>query len=140
MPRGYDRALYILLFDHRGPFETNLFGWNGELNEAQTAEIATVKRVIFDGFKAAIAGGVPKAKAGILVDEQFGAAILAMRRQRASVSRTDFWASLTAWRATKATREEAVAEIARRYRGFVDIFEKTGLQMAGPSTAAPISG
>jgi 5-dehydro-2-deoxygluconokinase len=32
--------------------------------------------VIYDGFKAAIAGGVPKEKAGILVDEQFGQAIL----------------------------------------------------------------
>ena len=32
--------------------------------------------MIYDGFKAAVAGGVPKAKAGILVDEQFGAAIL----------------------------------------------------------------
>ena len=32
--------------------------------------------MIYDGFKAAVAGGVPKEKAGILVDEQFGAAIL----------------------------------------------------------------
>jgi len=53
-----------------------LFGWKGALTEAQTAEIAATKQVIYDGFKAAIAGGVPKEKAGILVDEQFGAAIL----------------------------------------------------------------
>ena len=32
--------------------------------------------MIYDGFKAAVAGGVPKEQAGILVDEQFGAAIL----------------------------------------------------------------
>ena len=32
--------------------------------------------MIYDGFKAAVAAGVPKEKAGILVDEQFGAAIL----------------------------------------------------------------
>jgi myo-inositol catabolism protein IolC len=76
MPRGSDRPLYILPFDHRGSFETNMFGWKGDLNGAQTAEIATARRVIFDGFRAAIAGGVPKAKAGILVDEQFGTAIL----------------------------------------------------------------
>jgi myo-inositol catabolism protein IolC len=76
MPRGYDRPLYVLPFDHRGSFETNMFGWKSDLNEAQTAEIATAKRIIFDGFRAAIAGGVPKAKAGILVDEQFGTAIL----------------------------------------------------------------
>src|SRR4029077_5694637 len=34
------------------------------------------KRVIYDAFKAAIAAGVPREKAGILVDEQFGSAIL----------------------------------------------------------------
>ena len=32
--------------------------------------------MIYDGFKEALAGGVPQDKAGILVDEQFGAAIL----------------------------------------------------------------
>lgn len=73
---GFDNPVYILPFDHRGSFETKMFGWHGDLNAAQTAEIAAAKQVIYDGFKAAIAGGVPKAKAGILVDEQFGSAIL----------------------------------------------------------------
>src|SRR5215831_7685281 len=76
MPRGYDHPLYILPFDHRGSFQTKMFGWQSPLSDAQTAEIAGAKRVIFDGFLAALAGGVPKEKAGILVDEQFGAAIL----------------------------------------------------------------
>jgi 5-dehydro-2-deoxygluconokinase len=76
MPRGYDRPLYILPFDHRGSFQTRLFGWKPPLSEAQTAEIAGAKRVIYDGFKSALSAGVLKDKAGILVDEQFGAAIL----------------------------------------------------------------
>jgi len=76
MPRGYDRPFYIQPFDHRGSFQKKMFGYMGTLTEAQTAEIAAAKRVIYDGFKAAVAGGVPKDKAGILVDEQFGAAIL----------------------------------------------------------------
>jgi myo-inositol catabolism protein IolC len=76
MPRGYDRPFYIQPFDHRGSFQNKMFGWKGTLSEAQTAEIAAAKRVIYDGFKAAVAGGVPKEKSGILVDEQFGAAIL----------------------------------------------------------------
>jgi myo-inositol catabolism protein IolC len=75
-PRGYDRPLYILPFDHRGSFETKMFGWHEPLTAEQTAQIATAKQVIYDGFKAAIAGGVPKEEAAILVDEQFGAAIL----------------------------------------------------------------
>src|ERR1700758_4872449 len=53
-----------------------MFGWKGALTPAQTAQIAASKQVIYDGFKAAVAGGVPKDKAGILVDEQFGDAIL----------------------------------------------------------------
>ena len=73
---GYDKPLYIQPFDHRGSFQTKLFGWKGKLTEDQTAQIAASKQVIYDGFKAAVAAGVPKEKAGILVDEQFGAAIL----------------------------------------------------------------
>jgi myo-inositol catabolism protein IolC len=75
-PRGYTHPLYVLPFDHRGSFETGMFGWHGVLNPEQTAQIATAKQVIYDGFKAAIEGGVDKGKAGILVDEQFGSAIL----------------------------------------------------------------
>ena len=73
---GYNQPLYILPFDHRGSFETKMFGWHGDLTPAQTAEIAAAKQVIYDGFKAAITAGAPKEKGGILVDEQFGAAIL----------------------------------------------------------------
>jgi len=46
------------------------------LSPQQTAEIAAAKRVIYEAFTAAIYAGVPREKAGILVDEQFGAAIL----------------------------------------------------------------
>jgi myo-inositol catabolism protein IolC len=63
-------------FDHRGSFQTKMFGWESPLNDAQTAEIHSAKRVVHDGFLAALACGVPKEKAGILVDEQFGASIL----------------------------------------------------------------
>jgi myo-inositol catabolism protein IolC len=73
---GYDQPLYIQPFDHRGSFETKMFGWHGDLTADQTAQIASAKRVIYDGFKAAVAAGVPKEKSGILVDEQFGEAIL----------------------------------------------------------------
>ena len=75
-PRGYDRPLYILPFDHRGSFETKMFGWHEPLTAEQTTEIAAAKRVIYDGFNDAIAAGVAKQNAAILVDEQFGAAIL----------------------------------------------------------------
>jgi 5-dehydro-2-deoxygluconokinase len=76
MSPGFDRPLYILPFDHRGSFETGMFGWKGALTPQQTAQIADAKQMIYEGFKAAVAAGVPKEKAGILVDEQFGGAIL----------------------------------------------------------------
>jgi myo-inositol catabolism protein IolC len=73
---GFDKPLYILPFDHRGSFQKTMFGWSGTLTSEQTAEIAATKQVIYDGFKAALAAGVPRYKTGILVDEQFGAEIL----------------------------------------------------------------
>lgn len=73
---GFDQPLYLLPFDHRGSFQTKMFGWKGALSSEQTVQIAAAKRVIYDGFRTAVAAGVPKDKAGILVDEQFGGAIL----------------------------------------------------------------
>ncbi len=73
---GFDKPLYILPFDHRGSFQVKMFGWKGALTAEQTAEIAAAKQVIYDGFKAAVQDGVREEKAGILVDEQFGSAIL----------------------------------------------------------------
>ena len=73
---GFDKPLYILPFDHRGSFQKKMFGWEGTLTQEQTAEIAAAKRVIYKAFMTAVRAGVPKDKAGILVDEQFGAAIL----------------------------------------------------------------
>jgi 5-dehydro-2-deoxygluconokinase len=76
MTLGYDKPLYVLPFDHRASFSKEMFGWQGPLSPEQTAAIAAVKRVIFDAIRTAVADGVPKQRAGILVDEQFGAAIL----------------------------------------------------------------
>jgi 5-dehydro-2-deoxygluconokinase len=76
MTVGFDKPLYVLPFDHRASFSKNMFGWQGHISPEQTAEVAAAKQVIYDAFKAAVAGGVPKDRAGILVDEQFGEAIL----------------------------------------------------------------
>jgi 5-dehydro-2-deoxygluconokinase len=76
MTLGFEKSLYILPFDHRGSFQKKMFGWDGALSAEQTAEIAAAKRVIYDAFKQAVQSGVSQEKAGILVDEQFGAAIL----------------------------------------------------------------
>jgi myo-inositol catabolism protein IolC len=41
-----------------------------------------------------------------------------------AVGRTSFWNALVDWRAGKITRDQAVNDIARRYRHFVEIFEQ----------------
>jgi hypothetical protein len=51
MSLGYDRPLFILPFDHRGSFQTKMFGWPGTLTLEQTARIASAKQVIYDAFK-----------------------------------------------------------------------------------------
>ncbi len=76
MITGYTRPLYILPFDHRASYVSGLFGWKEPLNVEQMVTVADSKHVIYEGFQQAIADQVPKDHAGILVDEEFGSAIL----------------------------------------------------------------
>jgi myo-inositol catabolism protein IolC len=77
MIRGYDQSLYILPFDHRHSYITGVFHWREPLTPQQVADVSASKQVIYDGFKAAVvADRGLRARAGILVDEQFGSTIL----------------------------------------------------------------
>jgi myo-inositol catabolism protein IolC len=116
MTRGYNKPLYILPFDHRGSFETKMFGWEGVLTPDQTAQIAAAKRVIYDGFIAAIANGVAKEKAGILVDEQFGTAILHDAKVRGFT---------TACPAEKSGQEEFDFEYGDDFAAHIESFQPT---------------
>jgi myo-inositol catabolism protein IolC len=116
MPRGYDRPLYIQPFDHRGSFQTKMFGWQSPLSDAQTAKIAGAKRVIYDGFLAALSAGVPKEKTAILVDEQFGAGIL---RDAASKDIT------TACPAEKSGQHEFAFEYGEDFERHIEAFDPT---------------
>jgi myo-inositol catabolism protein IolC len=113
---GFDKPLYILPFDHRGSFVTKMFGWHGALTPEQTAEIAAAKQVIYDGFKAAITAGVPKEKAGILVDEQFGAAILRDAAENGFV---------TACPAEKSGQDEFDFEFGADFAKHMELFHPT---------------
>jgi myo-inositol catabolism protein IolC len=113
---GFDRPLYVLPFDHRGSFQAKMFGWPGSLTAAQTAEIAATKQVIYDGFKAALKAGVPERKAGILVDEQFGAAIL---RDATAHGYT------TACPAEKSGQEEFDFQYGEEFAKHIETFEPT---------------
>lgn len=113
---GFDKPLYILPFDHRGSFQKKMFGWDGALNPQQTAEIAAAKRVIYDAFTTALHAGVPKERAGILVDEQFGAAIL---RDASAAGYT------TCCPAEKSGQEEFDFEYGEDFAKHVEAFQPT---------------
>ena len=55
MSIGYNKTLYIQPFDHRGSFQTKLFGWKGKPTDEQSAEIAASKKVIYEEAVAGIA-------------------------------------------------------------------------------------
>jgi myo-inositol catabolism protein IolC len=76
MITGYTRPLYILPFDHRASYISGLFGWKEPLNAEQMVTVANSKQVIYAGFQQAIADHVPQDHVGLLVDEEFGSAIL----------------------------------------------------------------
>lgn len=86
MSVGYNRPLYIMPFDHRSSFQKAMFGWKDPLTAEQTARIASAKHIIYEGLRVAVASGVPKDRAALLVDEQFGAAILADAKQNGFIT------------------------------------------------------
>ena len=52
-----------------------------------------------------------------------------------AIGRTVFWDPLVAWRSKRATRDQTVAEIARRYREFVDLFERKDASMSSVASS-----
>jgi 5-dehydro-2-deoxygluconokinase len=76
MTGGYDKPLYVLPFDHRHSYGKEVFGYNEPMTPPQIQDVAESKQIIYEGFQAAIAAGIPREKAGLLVDEEFGHAIL----------------------------------------------------------------
>jgi len=116
MTFGFDKPLYVLPFDHRATFQTKMFGWKGPLTPAQSEEITAAKKVIYDGFKAAVAAGVPKEKAGILVDEQFGSDILR------DAARSGFSVALTV---EKSGQEEFDFEYGEEFARHIEAFHPT---------------
>jgi myo-inositol catabolism protein IolC len=80
MALGYDGGkLYILAFDHRGSFQTKMFGIQG----SPTPEtIADAKRLIFEGMLKAVEQGAEPGAIGVLVDERFGSDIPERAREQ----------------------------------------------------------
>jgi myo-inositol catabolism protein IolC len=116
MELGYDRPLFILPFDQRSSFENGLFGFKPPLTEDQTATVIASKQVVYEGFKVALSRGAPRDTGGILVDEQFGTAIL--RDARAN-------GFITCAPTEKSGQEEFAFEYGDRWRDHIEAFAPT---------------
>jgi myo-inositol catabolism protein IolC len=82
MALGYDGKLYILAFDHRGSFQTKMFGIEGDPTPEQTATIADAKRLVYEGMVLAVERGAEAGATGVLVDEQFGSDVPSAAKAR----------------------------------------------------------
>lgn len=76
MDLGYDRKLFILAADHRGSLRAALFGIEGRApTRAEQSRLQDAKTVVWEGFRRAVAEGLPISTAGLLVDEETGAGV-----------------------------------------------------------------
>lgn len=71
------KEIFVLPFDHRGSFVEEMFGILGRPTREEVERVKLFKGIIYQGFKLAMERGVvPKSEGAILVDEEFGDAIL----------------------------------------------------------------
>lgn len=100
MASDHHERLFILAFDHRTSLQEQMFGIRGRAPDAEEqARLADAKLLIWEGFGAAAAPGLPEG-AGVLVDEETGAAaaraaasagaVLAMPVERSGAGPFDF--------------------------------------------------
>ncbi len=116
MNLGYDKALYLLPFDHRQSYVSDMFHLESPLTVPQRDQVIDSKQLIYEGFNQALTQGVPFHAAGILVDEQFGAAILRDARQRGCV---------TALSVERSGTDEFEFEYGADFADHIDAFDPT---------------
>ncbi len=86
MTLGYNHPLYLLPFDHRHSYVSGMFQFDVPLTPSQRRVVIESKHVIYDGFRCALGGELTPDTAGVLVDEEFGAAILRDANRRGYVT------------------------------------------------------
>lgn len=106
---------YMLSFDHRGSFEKELLGLAGAPDEGERALISTLKEIIYAGFRQALAAGAPDG-CGILIDEEFGAAIA--RSAKAA-------GSMLAMPVEQTGRQEFQFEFGDEFGAHIEAFDPT---------------
>lgn len=115
---GYNQKLFILPFDHRGYLLDKMFGIKGrKLTLKEKKEIIRAKKIIYGGFRLAVDQGlIPKAQAGILVDEEFGRAILRAAKKRGYI---------VCLPVEKTSQEEFTLEYGVKFASHIEKFKPT---------------
>lgn len=116
MNLGYDKALYLLPFDHRQSYVADMFHFKPPLEATQRDQVIDSKQLIYEGFRQALTEGVPFDAAGILVDEEFGAAILRDARLHGYI---------TALSVEQSGAEEFEFEYGAAFASHVEAFDPT---------------
>ena len=116
MTLGYDKALYLLPFDHRNSYVSGLFDFKPPLSPSQSEQVRDSKQLIYEGFRLALSDGVPTESAGILVDEEFGSDILRDAHGRGFV---------TAMSTEQSGSEEFEFEYGTEFSRHIETFDPT---------------
>ena len=72
--------LYVLAFDHRRSLMTSLLGVHGQPSPAHVRVALDLKRLIWNGLERALDAGVPRERAGALVDLTYGRSVATAAR------------------------------------------------------------
>jgi myo-inositol catabolism protein IolC len=75
MTTGWTSPLLVFAMDHRDSYRT-LLGFDGSDPEAETRRAREVKRVVFDGFRDALAQLADPTGAAVLLDEEYGGPVV----------------------------------------------------------------
>jgi myo-inositol catabolism protein IolC len=97
----------MLAFDHRSSFSRDLLGIPGEPTPEEAARVADLKRLVYEGFEAALAA---------VVDEQYGADVAHRARSRGVV---------LAMPAERSGRDEFELEFGDDFDSHIDDFDPT---------------
>jgi myo-inositol catabolism protein IolC len=73
--------LWVLAFDHRESLRRSFFGITGQATEDDDARAREAKEITFDGAVQAIEIGIPEGEPAVLVDEEYGAAVISRARE-----------------------------------------------------------
>lgn len=81
-----DQPLWTMAFDHRNSLRTSFFGLTGPETAQEHQRAVDAKQLVFDALVHATEIGIPTGRPAILIDEEYGADVLAEARRHGIVT------------------------------------------------------